>query len=126
MLSMYVIFGISMNMNFIAAALTIIGYSINATIVVFDRIRENYKISGGKEQFDKVVDRSVSQTMRRSIGTTVTTMLPIILLLFLSVTSIKNFALPILIGVVSGGYSSVCLSGTLWYKLKGKKDIKIR
>lgn len=126
MLSMYVIFGISMNMNFIAAALTIIGYSINATIVVFDRIRENYKIGGGKEQFDKVIDRSVSQTMRRSIGTTVTTMLPIILLLILSVSSIKNFALPILIGVISGGYSSVCLAGTLWYKLKGKKDIKIR
>lgn len=126
MLSVYIIFGISMNMNFIAAALTIIGYSINATIVVFDRIRENYKLTGGQEKFDKVVDRSISQTLRRSLGTTVTTVLPIIFLLVFGVSSIRNFALPILVGVISGGYSSVCLAGPLWHKLKGRKALKIK
>ncbi len=125
MLSVYVIFQISMNMNFIAAALTIIGYSINATIVVFDRIRENYKKSGGNENFERVVDRSITQTMRRSIGTTVTTLLPIILLVILGVSSIRNFAVPIMVGVIAGGYSSACISGPLWCKLKGKKG-KVR
>ncbi len=125
MLSVYVIFRISMNMNFIAAALTIIGYSINATIVVFDRVRENYKKSGGNENFRRVVDRSVTQTMRRSIGTTITTLLPIILLVILGVSSIRNFAIPIMVGVIAGGYSSTCIAGPLWCKLKGKKG-KVR
>ena len=125
MLSVYVIFQISMNMNFIAAALTIIGYSINATIVVFDRIRENYKKSGGQENFERVVDRSITQTMRRSVGTTITTLMPIILLVILGVSSIRNFAIPIMVGVISGGYSSAFIAGPLWCKLKGKKG-KVR
>lgn len=125
MLSVYVILQISLNMNFIAAALTIIGYSINATIVVFDRIRENYKKSGGQENFERVVDRSVTQTMRRSVGTTVTTLMPVLLLLILGVSSIRNFALPILVGVIAGGYSSTCIAGSLWCKFKGKKG-KVR
>ena len=127
MLSCYVIFRISLNMNFIAAALTIIGYSINATIVVFDRIRENVKRTGGHEDFANVVDRSITQTMRRSIGTTITTMLPVIFLLILGVSSLRNFALPILVGVISGCYSSVCVSGPLWNFLKGKKKtVKVK
>ena len=126
MLSFYVIFRISLNMNFIAAALTIIGYSINATIVVFDRIRENVKRTGGQENFSAVVDRSISQTLRRSLGTTVTTVLPIALLLILGVDSIRNFALPILVGVVSGCYSSVCVAGPLWNLLKGKQGVKVK
>lgn len=81
MLSMYIIFQIPFNMNFIAAALTILGYSINATIVVFDRIRENRKLMP-KEEFASVVDHSIWQTMNRSINTTVTTLLAIVLLLF--------------------------------------------
>lgn len=125
MLSVYVIFQISMNMNFIAAALTIIGYSINATIVVFDRVRENYKKTGGNENFERVVDRSVTQSMRRSIGTTITTLMPVILLLILGVSSIRNFAVPIMVGVLAGGYSSTCIAGPLWCKLKGKKG-KVR
>lgn len=125
MLSIYVVFQISMNMNFIAAALTIIGYSINATIVVFDRIRENYKKTGGNENFERVVDRSVTQSMRRSIGTTITTLLPIIFLVILGVSSIRNFAIPIMVGVLAGGYSSTCIAGPLWCKLKGKKG-KVR
>ncbi len=125
MLSVYVIFQISMNMNFIAAALTIIGYSINATIVVFDRVRENYKKTGGQGNFERVVDLSVTQSMRRSIGTTITTLLPIILLVILGVSSIRNFAVPIMVGVIAGGYSSTCIAGPLWCKLKGKKG-KVR
>lgn len=126
MMSFYVIFRISLNMNFIAAALTIIGYSINATIVVFDRVRENVKKTGGHEDFANVVDRSITQTLRRSIGTTITTMLPIIFLLILGVDSIRNFAMPILVGVISGCYSSTCVAGPLWNLLKGKKAVKVR
>ena len=126
MLSFYVIFRISLNMNFIAAALTIIGYSINATIVIFDRIREEVKRTGGHEDFAQVVDRSISRTLRRSLGTTLTTLLPIILLLILGVNSIRNFAFPIMIGVISGCYSSTCVAGPLWNLLKGKKPVKIK
>ena len=127
MLSCYVIFRIQLNMNFIAAALTIIGYSINATIVVFDRIRENVKRTGGHEDFAAVVDRSITQTLRRSLGTTLTTMLPIIFLLILGVDSLRNFALPILVGVISGCYSSVCVAGPLWNLLKGKNNaVKVK
>lgn len=118
MLSMYVIFQIPFNMNFIAAALTILGYSINATIVVFDRIRENNK-ADLKDGFGDVVDRSIWQTMTRSINTTITTLFSIVLLLILGVSSIRNFALPLTIGVLSGFYSSVCISGPLWNKLRG-------
>ena len=121
MLSFFVIFQIPMNMTFIAAALTIVGYSINATIVVFDRVRENYKRQGSTGDFALVVDKSIWQTMRRSIGTTVTTLLPILLILILGVSSIRIFALPLTIGVISGGYSSTCIAGPLWCKLKGNK-----
>ncbi len=119
MLSMYIIFQIPFNMNFIAAALTILGYSINATIVVFDRIRENRKLMP-KEEFASVVDHSIWQTTNRSINTTVTTLLAIVLLLILGVSSIRNFALPLTIGILAGCYSSVCLSGSIWNKLRGK------
>ena len=119
MLSMYIIFQLPFNMNFIAAALTILGYSINATIVVFDRIRENRKLMP-KEEFASVVDHSIWQTMNRSINTTVTTLLAIVLLLILGVSSIRNFALPLTIGILAGCYSSVCLSGSIWNKLRGK------
>ena len=121
MLSLFVIFRIPMNMTFIAAALTIVGYSINATIVVFDRVRENYKRQGNNGDFAVVIDKSIWQTMRRSIGTTVTTLLPIVLILILGVTSIRIFALPLTIGIISGGYSSTCIAGPLWNLLKGKK-----
>ncbi|MEF9971336.1 MAG: protein translocase subunit SecF [Oscillospiraceae bacterium] len=118
MLSFFVIFRIPMNMTFIAAALTIIGYSINATIVVFDRVRENYKRQGGTGDFVEVVDRSIWQTMRRSIGTTLTTLMPVVLIIILGVTSIRIFALPLMVGILAGGYSSTCLAGPIWCKLK--------
>lgn len=119
MLSMYIIFQIPFNMNFIAAALTILGYSINATIVVYDRVRENNKTLGGKGDFAQVVDLSIRQTMARSVNTTVTTLLPVICILILGVQSIRNFAWPLLIGIVCGGYSSICLAGPLWCKFRG-------
>ncbi len=125
MLSMYVILQIPFNMNFIAAALTILGYSINATIVVFDRIRENNRSAGGKEYFAEVVDKSIWQTMTRSLYTTVTTLFPVVMIYIMGVSSIQNFALPLIIGIVAGGYSSICLSGAMWCKFKaigGKKE----
>ena len=116
MLSMYIIFRIPFNINFIAAALTILGYSINATIVVFDRIRENRKIMK-TGNFAEIVDTSIWDTMTRSINTTVTTLIVMLMLLILGVSSIRNFALPICIGILCGCYSSVCISGPLWNKL---------
>ncbi len=113
MLSFYVIFRIPFNINFIAAALTILGYSINATIVVFDRVRENRK-SLRSSSFANVVDTSIWDTMTRSINTTVTTLIVMLMLLILGVSSIRNFALPICIGIICGCYSSVCISGPLW------------
>lgn len=113
MLSFYVIFRIPFNINFIAAALTILGYSINATIVVFDRVRENRKLMN-TGNFGQIVDASIWDTMTRSINTTVTTLIVMVMLLILGVSSIRNFALPICIGIVCGCYSSVCISGPLW------------
>ena len=122
MLSVYVIFQIPFNMNFIAAALTIFGYSINATIVVFDRIRENVKREENRRQpFAQVVDAGIWQTMSRSINTTVTTLLVMVMLLIFGVSSIRNFAIPICVGVLCGCYSSVCLSGPLWNLLRRGK-----
>jgi preprotein translocase SecF subunit len=121
MVSVYVIFRIRMNMNFIAAALTILGYSINSTIVVFDRIRENMKLATKNTSFEEVVDRSIWQTMRRCINSTVTTLIPVLLLIILSVSSIRNFAVPLACGIVFGTYASICVAGPMWAKLRNKK-----
>ena len=123
MLSAYIIFRIPFNVNFIAAALTILGYSINATIVVFDRVRENAK-ANPKADFADVVDKSIWQTMGRSINTTITTLLTITMVLILGVTSIRRFCWPLFIGVLAGCYSSVCISGNVWVKLRKGKDEK--
>ena len=116
--------------NFIAAMLTILGYSINATIVVFDRARENAK-ANPKADFGDVMDVSIHQTMSRSINTTITTLLTITMVIILGVTSIRNFCWPLFVGVVAGCYSSVCVSGNVWVRLKhigkkgdGKKEAK--
>ena len=123
MLSAYIIFRIPFNINFIAAALTILGYSINATIVVFDRVRENERASKQAE-FADVVDKSIWQTMTRSINTTITTLLTITMVLILGVTSIRNFCWPLFIGVLAGCYSSVCISGNVWVLLRNAKRKK--
>ncbi len=124
MMAFFAIFQLPINMNFIAAALTILGYSINATIVIFDRIRENSKGIGDNKIFAEITDRSILQTIARSINTSLTTLIPIVLILILGVPSIQNFAIALIVGIVSGTYSSVFIAGPLWVTLKklGKKN----
>ena len=109
----YSIFRVAIDTNFIAAVLTVLGYSINATIVVFDRIRENTR-HAKKQTYAEIANVSINQTLSRSINTTVTTLLTIGMVYILGVTSIKVFALPIIIGIAIGTYSSVCIAGPLW------------
>ena len=113
MLTVYVIFQIPFNQNFIAAALTILGYSINASIIVFDRIRENLH-TARKETFEEVAERSVWQTMGRTINTTLTTLFTIGMIFILGVSSLRDFTLPLLIGIRSGAYASIFLASSLW------------
>ncbi|MDY3619206.1 protein translocase subunit SecF [Agathobaculum sp.] len=113
MLSVYVIFQLPLNQNFIAAALTILGYSINASIIVFDRIRENLR-TARKEPFEEVAERSVWQTMGRTINTTLTTLFTVGMIFILGVSSLKEFTLPLIIGILAGAYSSIFLSASLW------------
>ncbi len=117
MLSVYAIFRIPVNSNFIAAILTIVGYSINNTIVVFDRIRENYA-KNKRAPFAETVNTSVKQTLTRSINTTITTLLPVIMLFIFGVQSIRQFTIPLMVGLLAGTYSSVLLAGPLWVFLK--------
>lgn len=119
-LGFYAVFRISVNSNFIACMLTIVGYSINATIVIFDRIRENMAEMKKRDTLVDVVNRSITQTLTRSVYSSLTTAIMVIMLLILSVSSIKLFALPLLIGIVCGTYSSVCLAGAVWYVLRMK------
>ena len=118
-LMVYAVVRIPVGNTFIACILTIVGYSINATIVIFDRIRENRK-SMTQSTLDQIVDSSISQTLSRSINTSLTTFITIFVLYLLGVTSIREFALPLMAGVVCGGYSSICISGALWYVMKKK------
>ena len=119
-LSIYAIFQLPVNTSFIAAVLTILGYSINATIVIFDRIRENRKFDK-KLLFSETVDKSITQSMTRSINTSVTTLLTIGMVYIFGVPSVKQFALPIIIGVVCGTYSSIFVAGPFWALIKGDK-----
>lgn len=116
MLSVYAIFRVPINNSFIAAILTIIGYSINATIVVFDRVRENRK-KNRRGSFDETVNVSVKQTLARSINTTVTTLLTVVMLYILGVSAIREFAFPLIVGLLSGAYSSVFLASPIWAAL---------
>ena len=123
MLAFYAIFRVPINANFIAAVLTIIGYSINNTIVVFDRVRENQKT---KSDLKSLVNLSLTQSLRRSAFTTLTTLIPVVLLYILGVDSIKDFALPLIVGLLAGTYSSVLLAGPIWYAMKnGAKKRKM-
>lgn len=115
-LGSYAIFRIPLNNNFIAAILTVLGYSINATIVIFDRVRENRKILG-RNNFEELVNTSVKQTLTRSIFTSLTTFFTVAALYILGVDSIRQFALPISVGVICGTYSSVFIAGNIWYIL---------
>lgn len=115
------IFGIQTNLTFIAAVLTILGYSINATIIIFDRVRENIKLGNGKT-FGEIVDMSTSQMFSRSLFTSLTTLATIVTLYFLGVPSIKEFAFPIIVGIVCGLISSLFISGSIWTLLKNAKE----
>ena len=112
----YVVLQIPLNMTFIAVILTILGYSINATIVVFDRIRENRK-TVKRTSFNDIVNMSVWQTATRSINTTVTTLLSITMIAIFGVDSVRNFAIPLVVGIIAGLYSSMFISGSIWAKL---------
>lgn len=118
-LACYAVFRIPVGSTFIACMLTIVGYSVNATIVVFDRIRENQKGIMTRQEY---VDISVSQTMSRNVYTSLTTLVMVLVLYIHGVESIREFALPILVGVIAGTYSSVCMTGNLWYMLTTFKE----
>ncbi len=120
MISFYAIFRIPVNSSFIAAILTIIGYSINATIVIFDRVRENRKYLK-KEGFGEVCEKSIRQTLRRSMNASGTTLVSLIVLYILGSQSIREFALPLMVGVIVGTYSSIFLAGPTWNLFRGNK-----
>ncbi len=124
-LAMYSIFRIPVNSSVIAAILTIVGYSINDTIVVFDRLRENIKYMNKKSHFE-VADISIKQTLRRSLNTSFTTLLVIGSLYVLGVESIKEFALPLLVGVLTGTYSSIFIASPIWSLWKNHESKKHR
>ncbi|MFZ5974896.1 MAG: protein translocase subunit SecF [Bacillota bacterium] len=121
MLAFMAIFDLTLNSSFVAAVLTIFGYSINDTIVVFDRIRENRnRLSRREYTFEMVANRSIRETMTRSINTSVTTLMTISVLYVLGVASIKEFALPIIVGLISGTYSSILIAAPIWVWLYDK------
>ncbi len=119
-LAFYAVARVSVSNTFVACMLTIVGYSINATIVIFDRIRENMATMTHKDDLKTIVDKSVTQTMSRSIFTSLTTFIMVAVLYVLGVTSIRDFALPLMVGIVCGAYSSICLAGSLWYVFRMK------
>ena len=119
-LAFYAAAKVSVGGTFIACMLTIVGYSINATIVIFDRIRENLEVMNKKDSLEELVNKSISQTISRSIFTSLTTFIMVAALFVLGVSSIREFALPLMVGIVCGTYSSVCITGALWYVLRTK------
>lgn len=120
-LAFYAVLRIPVNNSFIAAILTVLGYSINATIVIFDRIRENKGNFRVNETAEKI-NKSVTQTLARSVNTSLTTLFTIGTIYILGVQSIKEFALPLIIGIISGAYSSIFLAGAVWYMLIPKNE----
>ncbi len=117
-LTFYAIARVSVGNTFIACMLTIVGYSINATIVIFDRIREEMKLKRRNEDLADVVNKSITYTLTRSIYTSFTTIVMVAILYILGVSSIKEFASPLMVGFIGGAYSSVCITGALWYVMK--------
>lgn len=111
---------ISVGSTFIACMLTIVGYSINATIVVFDRVRENRKKAGSRAEVSEIVNESITQTLSRSINTSITTLIMVVVLAIMGVDAVRQFAIPLIAGIVSGCYSSVCLAGTIWFFMNKK------
>ena len=130
-LTVYSVAKLSVGNTFIACMLTILGYSINATIIIFDRIRENMKDNQMMKQgLETVVNTSISQTFTRTINTSLTSFITVFLLYIMGVASIKEFTLTLMCGIVCGAYSSVCITGPVWYLMKkhtkkaAKKPVK--
>ena len=124
-LAFYAIARVSVSTTFIACMLTIVGYSINATIVIFDRIREN---NHGLRSAQELVNTSITQTLTRSIYTSLTTLVMVVVMYIMCVESIRLFALPLMVGIIAGAYSSVCITGALWYVFKtriGKNRVRV-
>ena len=125
-LAFYAIVKISVGNTFIACMLTIVGYSINATIVIFDRIRENMREMRNRDELQELVNRSISQTLSRSIFTSLTTFFMVAALEVFGVSSIREFALPLIAGIICGTYSSICLTGAMWFVLRTKAGKKAK
>ncbi|WP_138264418.1 protein translocase subunit SecD [[Clostridium] hylemonae] len=119
-LTFYAVARISVGNTFIACMLTIVGYSINATIVIFDRIREELRLRSKTTELVDVVNKSITQTLTRSIYTSLTTFVMVAILFVMGVSSIREFALPLMVGIICGAYSSVCITGALWYVMRTK------
>lgn len=119
-LAFYAIARISLGNTFIACILTIVGYSINSTIVIFDRIREELAVQRKNDTLEDVVNKCITDTLTRSIYTNFTTFVMVAVLFILGVSSIREFALPLMVGVVAGAFSSICITGALWYVMKTK------
>lgn len=119
-LAFYGVARISVGNTFIACMLTIVGYSINATIVIFDRIREELHYGGARADLKELVNKSITQTLTRSIYTSLTTFIMVAVLFVMGVSSIREFALPLMAGIICGAYSSVCITGALWYVMRQK------
>ena len=119
-LAFYAIVRVSVGNTFIACMLTIVGYSINAPIVIFDRVRENLREMRSKEGLEEMVNRSINQTHTRSIFTSLTTFFMVAALEVFGVSSIREFALPLMAGIICGTYSSICLTGALWFVFRTK------
>ncbi len=117
-LAFYAIVKVSVGTTFIACMLTIVGYSINATIVIFDRLRENMASMGKKDALEDMVNNSITQTLSRSIFTSLTTFIMVAALYAFGVSSVKDFALPLMAGILCGTYSSICIAGALWLVLR--------
>ena len=119
----YLLFNWTVGTTFIACMLTIVGYSINATIVIFDRVRENLSLDGNKNlTLKEIFNRSINQTMTRSIFTSLTTLTMVVVLAIVGVAAIRDFALPLIVGVVCGGFSSVCIAGGLAHLMMRKNN----
>ncbi|WMM26832.1 protein translocase subunit SecF [Tissierella sp. MB52-C2] len=120
MVAVYSIFRIPVNSSFIAAILTILGYSINDTIVIFDRIREESKLYP-KESVGNLVNNSIKKSLTRTINTSITTLIAVVVIYILGVEDIKVLALPLMIGIITGTYSSLFIASPIWYELKNRK-----
>jgi len=119
-LAFYAVAKTSVGNTFIACMLTIVGYSINSTIVIFDRIRENLQTMKRVDEMEEAVNLSITQTLTRSIYSNLTTFVMVLVLFIMGVSSIRDFALPLMVGILCGAYSSVCITGALWLVLKTK------